>query len=571
MENKIENEKKNLKQVKIKLQKNYSPRRGENNYEILSTKKKIENEIASITKENRNEFREALSKYSFDTEVFIPKTISINKNEYKDKNYLLNNLVSFENKSQERKRLVEPLRKETNRFSKQYKLIREENEEHQKDYLRSLENYYNEIGYNVDSIEYKKTDNIFSPSSILDHNFGINVQDDAYKYSSIDLKQDYNRDQKLLKKYQKGIKETKENKSRIKRIQEENEMRGIENEEVKELDREKEMKKVIFQKQLEKLKHKLMEENRISNMNKEEYFYYSRRIKNDIQNTKKLLEEFNETKNNSYFNQNKLSINNLRKNRITKTYKILHPKQQKNYKEKIVYSSLDLSDKKNSSKKEKKKKVIKNYLTPKYQIRKNLNEKPTVSITENNIFMSSDIKKRDTLPKLPTILNIEQDYNETYKKSKKNSLYKNDVIKSEMMIRKLKQEDELDNLYNLVYSNKNNILEGYPSKSVETYFRKYTNKRIPTVNYKKGSNIHGLLEDLQQIIKKKDFYKIAESSNDVKKEYINKRGLTYDKLINNKNFDVDKIQELDNKIPELHYIFAENLLTNKAKNYTKKI
>ena len=571
MENKIENEKKNLKQVKIKLQKNYSPRRGENNYEILSTKKKIENEIASITKENRNEFREALSKYSFDTEVFIPKTISINKNEYKDKNYLLNNLVSFENKSQERKRLVEPLRKETNRFSKQYKLIREENEEHQKDYLRSLENYYNEIGYNVDSIEYKKTDNIFSPSSILDHNFGINVQDDAYKYSSIDLKQDYNRDQKLLKKYQKGIKETKENKSRIKRIQEENEMRGIENEEVKELDREKEMKKVIFQKQLEKLKHKLMEENRISNMNKEEYFYYSRRIKNDIQNTKKLLEEFNETKNNSYFNQNKLSINNLRENRITKTYKILHPKQQKNYKEKIVYSSLDLSDKKNSSKKEKKKKVIKNYLTPKYQIRKNLNEKPTVSITENNIFMSSDIKKRDTLPKLPTILNIEQDYNETYKKSKKNSLYKNDVIKSEMMIRKLKQEDELDNLYNLVYSNKNNILEGYPSKSVETYFRKYTNKRIPTVNYKKGSNIHGLLEDLQQIIKKKDFYKIAESSNDVKKEYINKRGLTYDKLINNKNFDVDKIQELDNKIPELHYIFAENLLTNKAKNYTKKI
>ena len=571
MENKIENEKKNLKQVKIKLQKNYSPRRGENNYEILSTKKKIENEIASITKENRNEFREALSKYSFDTEVFIPKTISINKNEYKDKNYLLNNLVSFENKSQERKRLVEPLRKETNRFSKQYKLIREENEEHQKDYLRSLENYYNKIGYNVDSIEYKKTDNIFSPSSILDHNFGINVQDDAYKYSSIDLKQDYNRDQKLLKKYQKGIKETKENKSRIKRIQEENEMRGIENEEVKELDREKEMKKVIFQKQLEELKHKLMEENRISNMNKEEYFYYSRRIKNDIQNTKKLLEEFNETKNNSYFNQNKLAINNLRENRITKTYKILHPKQQKNYKEKIVYSSLDLSDKKNSSKKEKKKKVIKNYLTPKYQIRKNLNEKPTVSITENNIFMSSDIKKRDTLPKLPTILNIEQDYNETYKKSKKNSLYKNDVIKSEMMIRKLKQEDELDNLYNLVYSNKNNILEGYPSKSVETYFRKYTNKRIPTVNYKKGSNIHGLLEDLQQIIKKKDFYKIAESSNDVKKEYINKRGLTYDKLINNKNFDVDKIQELDNKIPELHYIFAENLLTNKAKNYTKKI
>ena len=139
-----------------------------------------------------------------------------------------------------------------------------------------------------------------------------------------------------------------------------------------------------------------------------------------------------------------------------------------------------------------------------------------------------------------------------------------------MMTLKLNQENELDNLYNLVYSNKNNILEGYPSKSVEAYFRKYTNKRIPTINYKRGSNIHGLLDDLQQIVKKNDFYKIAESSNDVKKEYINKRGLSYTKLTEDKNFDVDKIQELDYKIPELHYIFAENLLVNKAKKSIKK-
>ena len=574
MEIGVENEKKN--QLKTKSPKLYSPRRSENNYEILASQKKIANEISSMTKEFRNDFRKALTKYSFDTEVFIPKTISINKNEYKNKNYLLNNLVSFENKAQERKKLVEPLKKETSRFSKQYKLILEENEEHQKEYLRDLEKYYKDIGYNLNSIEYKKTDNIFSPSTILDHNFGINIQDDVCRYSSVDLKKDYNKDQKLMRKWQKGIKDTKENKSRAKRMQEENEMRGIKNEEIKEIEREKEMKKDIFQKQLEKIKKDLIEENKIMSMSREEYFFYSHKIKNDINNTKKLLEEFNENKNNSFLIQNILTINSFQDNKSSKTYKILHPTKQKNYKEKIVYSSFDMSNtntrkKENKEIKDKKKKVVKNYLLPKYQIRNNLKDKPPVSVTENNIFISLNKKKGNSFQKLPSILNAEQPYNET-SKARKNNIYinKKDEVKSEMMTLKLNQENELDNLYNLVYSNKNNILEGYPSKSVEAYFRKYTNKRIPTINYKRGSNIHGLLDDLQQIVKKNDFYKIAESSNDVKKEYINKRGLSYTKLTDDKNFDVDKIQELDYKIPELHYIFAENLLVNKAKKSIKK-
>ena len=226
METKKEYEKKSPRNVKIRLRKISSRKRKNNPYEILSSQKKIENEIGSMTKKNRNEFRDALNKYSFDSEVFIPKSISINKNEYKQKNYLLNNLVSFECKSQERKKIVEPLRKETDRFTKQYKLIKDENEEHQKHYLKNLENYYQDIGYNVNSIEYKNTENIFSPSSVLDHNFGINIQDDAYKYSNIDLKKDYNKDQKLLKKWLKGIQDTKEIKCRIKRLEEEDLMYG---------------------------------------------------------------------------------------------------------------------------------------------------------------------------------------------------------------------------------------------------------------------------------------------------------------------------------------------------------
>ena len=188
-------------------------------------------------------------------------------------------------------------------------------------------------------------------------------------------------------------------------------------------------------------------------------------------------------------------------------------------------------------------------------------------MTDNNIFISSNNneskdEKSDSLPKL--LLNNSQNNNKSYN----NNFEENNGIKS-IMLRKKQQINELDNLYNVVYNNKNNFFEKYPSKSVETYFKKYTNKRIPVANYRIGSNIHGLLEDLQQIVKKTDFYKIAENSNNVKKELINKRGLSYNKLIDN-NHDIDKIQEMDDKIPELHYIFAEALLTNKARENFKK-
>ena len=141
-----------------------------------------------------------------------------------------------------------------------------------------------------------------------------------------------------------------------------------------------------------------------------------------------------------------------------------------------------------------------------------------------------------------------------------------------MMILKLNQENELDNLYNLVYNNKNNFFDRYPSKSVEKYFKKYTKKKIPVLNFRKGSNIHGLLEEFQYIAQKKDFYKIAESSNDVKNDLNYSRGLSRTKNDNeDKALDnIDKLQEMDEKIPELHYLLAENLLINKAKKKNKK-
>ena len=89
------------------------------------------------------------------------------------------------------------------------------------------------------------------------------------------------------------------------------------------------------------------------------------------------------------------------------------------------------------------------------------------------------------------------------------------------------------------------------------------------VNFKKGSNIHGIIEDLQNIVKKNEFYKIAESSNEVKEDIL-KKGLSNNKLDEDKVLDIDMIQELDERIPELNYYFAENLLLNKIKENNKK-
>ena len=555
----------------------------------LPPRKKVENEISSMTKETRDEFRDALNKYSFDTEVFIPKTLSINKNEYKNKNYLINNLVHYEKKSTERKRIVEPLKKETNRFTKQYKLIKEENEEHQQDYLKSLENFYSNIGYNQKSLD-KMNENIFMPSTALDHDFGINIGEDAFKYNHIDLRSVFSRDQDLMKQWQQSIKETKENKNRSKKHRGENELDLEEDQEKKEKEKEKEMKKSLFQKELDKIKYNLMEENRIRNMSRKEYYYYNRKIKNDILTTKKLLKEFDEDKSQSYLNPIKLTLsNNEDDNKILKSYKIIHPSQPKNYKEKIVFASLDVNNKNKEKKiKKEKNKLIKNYLTPKFTIKERIRNKSPISITENNVFISLDKDKSSIdkidLPKLPLILNTEQDYNKPNKKGKINNENQDNEkdkdkdkdknkneIKSEVMIKKTKQEKDLDKLYHLVYNNKN-FLEKYPSKSVEAYFRKYTKKKLPILNYKKGSNIHGLLDDFQHIIKKKDFYKFAETSNEVKEQLIHKKGLSDSNIIEDKSMslDVEKLEELENKIPELHYIFAENLLTNKEKKEVRR-
>jgi hypothetical protein len=190
-----------------------------------------------------------------------------------------------------------------------------------------------------------------------------------------------------------------------------------------------------------------------------------------------------------------------------------------------------------------------------------LKEKSPLCVTENNIFLSNNIKKskkdrKDSLPKIGFVLGDNDKNSKTF--DDKNMELINEKLKKKMI-----QTNELDNLYKLIYNNKKYFFEKFPYQKVENYFNKYTTKKLPTISFEKGSNIHGLVEELQQIVEKNDFYKVAEASNVVKREIEYERGInSYNNEFDEKKLDADKIQELDDKIPVLHYHFAEEILTN---------
>ncbi len=514
--------------------------------QTLSNNEKIANEFLLMSKETKSEVQGALNKYTFNNEVFIPTPLRISKKEYQNKNYLLNNLVNFEKDTLKRRSYIEPLRTETKRFSKQYQLLMYENKEHQQMYLEDLKKYYKSNGYKLNGIG--NVDQIFNPSFLLDNNFGNNISDDAFRYGDKEYKNDFNFDENLMSLWNKGISETKDNRSKLSK---ENEDRDIDDffqreEDInkKKLILEEERMNIDFKRQLESIKMKLLEEKKIRNMSKKAYSKYSSELKKEINKTKKTIEDLS-TLNSSYNKTRNNKIESIPKNIINKTYKIIHPTHDKNYKQKIVFSSENNKRKSledSPSSKAKKKSQIS---SPK----------------KSDFFISLDKDKDKEKKKNKLILpNIQIVKTEGKKnKSKDKSLNKKGKI-----TKSKKQIKELNDLYNLVSKNKEDFFENYPNKRVENYFTKFVKKRLPVLNVKKGSNVHGIFDDFQQIVNKKNFYKIAKSSNDIKKDFDkNKKNLSANKEENINKFDCDKIQEIDEQIPVMHYMFAEELMAMK--------
>ena len=531
---------------KIHLKKEYynSEKTNQNYANFLPNNKKVQNEIETISNEFRNTFREALNKHSFTNEVFVPRTLIISKKEYLKKDYLLNRLVKNAKLNKEKRRIVEPLSKETTSFSKHYKLVEKDGAQ-RKEYLTNLEKFYETKGYRMRDIEYKKDENIFTPSVLLDNSFGENTHKDVLKYGSNNFQKNYMKDKKILNVIYRNIHQNRYKKKRNKTNDEILNSKNIKNYEY-----EADYKREETKKQIEQIKEKLIEEDRIRNMSPEEYFNYAQKIKKDINKIKESLKDLN------LINENKSKIKYNSPLHIgrsyTKTYalspnKKLIPKNNifdKN--EKFLRLSYHCPTKNNTNED-----II--YRKFPELILSNRNDLETAENfikNESNIFVSS------------------KGMNLYSTKTKTDDIY-DDILLSPIEENKKKQKQknfsqikELNKVYKIVLASKKYKIK-YPLKYVENYFKNYTKKKLPALNSKNGSNVHGLVDDFQDSVKNKNFHKIAKSNNDLKRDFFLEKGLTYQDFCNKvKTFDIEKIENIDNQIPVLHYNLAEKLLTN---------
>ena len=145
----------------------------------VSYKRKIKKCIEILPPINQINYIKALSPYKFSLEIYVPKNL-LNKREINDKNYLRNKLVQFDDNYKGEKAMLNQIKKDTDQFSKQYKLVTNlgDNNKNQlsnknRSYQEEITEIYKMKGYSQKDIELN--DNIFNPSLLLevDNNFDM--------------------------------------------------------------------------------------------------------------------------------------------------------------------------------------------------------------------------------------------------------------------------------------------------------------------------------------------------------------------------------------------------------------
>ena len=524
LNNKIMNkteEMKTEKNFKINIKKNIIKRRNIHNDfgHKLTYNKKLSCELDSLPKNMNQFFRKSLDKYKFQMEVYVPQSMRISKKEYYDKNYMLNNLVRTQFKIEGEKNKISKIAKETKKFSNQYKLVKSDNQNKQKEYLLGLEKEYK--NKKLKEISYKKDENIFTPSFLLDVNYGNNLESDTYKYGQNNdfYLDESKRDKYLLQKFYDVINRKDKKEENNQKIDE-----NINKEDDK----------------ITQIKNELKEQLKIQNMTRKEYFNYSNKLKKEINKIKDMIESGSKTNykiNNKSTDFNKLEKNTKNEKNINsytyksteKNEKVNKPNNLKMEKNKIILSELNLSNKENEGRKK-----LKKY--------------------NNNV---ENIKKMNLIDKIPklTLKKINQKVNKN----------KGEIKDS--------KEFKLNQLYNTLSTRLNSNNSELPYKQMNQYFLMYSPKKLPKVNIEKGSNIHGLVETAQNIINDNNIVGFSKLNESLKKDiYDNNNNNNNNKKFENykdKGVETENIINLDKKILGLHYEFADSLLSNKRDKYLK--
>ena len=143
--------------------------------------------------------------------------------------------------------------------------------------------------------------------------------------------------------------------------------------------------------------------------------------------------------------------------------------------------------------------------------------------------------------------------------NKNQNMEKQPIYLSERKLEEIQKERQLTQIYDKLYNRKKYSM--FPSKLINQYFTKYTPRKYQVTNTDRGSNLHGLIEEVQNKINENNFSVFARLNNNLKSNmnFNYKNEDNQDKKI----IDEDYINGLDNKIFKLHYECTDKLLSNK--------
>ena len=462
-------------------------------------KQKIKNTIEYLDNDRKNLFKKSLDKHKFNLEVYIPDSLSLNKIEYKKKDYLLNKLIKFTKNYNLGKENIEKIQKDNYKFTKQYELVKSQNEEVQNTYLNEIQEIYKIKGYDSKAISYKKKENIFSPSLLL--------IEDKEKYPltcRVEKIKDIKKDISYLNKFEKAL---KENRGKSKEeIEEEMKKRN------KTFEKNTEKKNSVlfiddYSNAMDNVRQKIMEELKMKNMS----FQQLRKINLDLINNIK---------------ETKASINNINDDYINK---------KKYVDDEIFLSSKGMirSAKKknlNENNNEKEDNNDNNILIYDYD---NMENEKNKEIKEDEIKITFQ-RKRDS--------ELEKKNKENFNKERVKKLTR---IYSNIIRTNFKEEQkDIKNYINIYTDRKPINLDNKYGSNLHGFlsdFQNYISKtKIPVI----ANNVK---DDMFIINKMKEN---SDSSID-------------NNINIGKKIKIEHLTDLDNKIKELGYKYTESLLKNK--------
>ena len=515
--------------------------------EELPYKEKINHTISYLPDEDKNSFKKALKYYKFDKEVYIPQTMTLNKKEYKRKNYLLNTIVNFNNKLQLGKNYITSLKKQTDKFSKQYQLVEKQNEANQKAFFQGINYIYKIRGYSDRNISYSRNENIFDPSLLLEEQNKFNFV--CKTENPIEIKHDTI----YLEKFHSIL---RDKKGKTKEEEEE------------ELEKKNINKSVTFArrqdssligddytKSMENVKKQIMEEIRIKNMTFSELKRINDNLKNQIMETESSLMNIDEEyKNKIRYNENVfLSSKGMlrsaknrykdkddidKKDKSKKNILIIDKNLQNKKEEEKKKEEKKEEEEKEEEKKEEKKEEDKKEEDKKEEEKKEEDKKEEEKKEEENKEDNNKMKKEVHFERNKKITLTERQRREVFQKAKETKLTK---IYNSVLKKNYKQEEN----------------------EIRNYIKLYTNRVTKDPDSNKGSNLHGFLNDFQKQITKTN---IPEMANYVGEAMANINRLNrLNKNTNELNIiescvNPELLYDMDENINNLGYDYAEEIL-----------